>query len=219
MKTILHIIFFQPVYCFSLFILDVFNFWKLCWFWKIKRLLWKYYFSNSPYEIVSKFCGKVRVSYDNLIYGETPFVTMKHILKYAGAGSGLKFCDLGSGRGSTVFFARCYFEMDAVGFEIIPDYVNIANNIKEKLKINGVEFLNRDFLECDLSNFDIVYVTPTTWDNENMQKLENKIEYTKKNASIVSVSIPLNYSFLEKMGEKKYPFSWGKANVYFYKKL
>lgn len=218
MRTVLYIIFVQSVYCFSLFTLDVFNFWNFSWFWKIKWLLWKYYFSNSPYEIVSKFCGRVRPAYDNLIYGETPFVTMKHILEYAGGSEGLRFCDLGSGRGTTVFFAQCYFGMNAVGFEIIPDYVDIANNIKEKLNINGVEFLNRDFLESDLSGFDFIYVTPTTWDNENMKNLVDALKSAKTGASIISVSIELPYDFLTKTGEKKYPFSWAKTEVYFYLK-
>jgi len=207
------------IYNFSIFIYEVLVFGEFSWFWKIKWLLWKYYFSNSPYEIVSKFCGRVRPAYDNLIYGETPFVTMKHILEYASACEGLKFCDLGAGRGTTVFFAQCYFGMDAVGFEIIPDYVDLANKIKEKLKIEGVQFLNRDFLESDLSGFDIIYVTPTTWDNENMKNLVDALKTAKSGASVIAVSIELLCDFLKKTGEKKYPFSWDKTEVYFYKKL
>lgn len=211
----------------AIFICEIFMFGKFGWFWVVTASFFLYYVFYSPYEVVKKARKIMNFSYNNLIYGETPFITMKHILEYAGAlrqtvhggaRKDMKFCDLGSGRGSTVFFAGYYFKMNATGFDVVPYYVNTANKIKNKLRLNNIEFINSDFGLADISGFDIIYAAGTTWDDENMRKLESGLKNAKKGAVVISISRKLDYDFLNKTGEKIYPFSWGTAQVYFYVK-
>lgn len=202
----------------SIFIYEAFTLGKFRWFWNIKDCLWTYYFLNSPYRIVSRVHKNLPASYDNLIYGETPFITMKHILEKE-AKENLNFCDIGAGRGTAVFLAGCFFKMRSVGFEIIPDYVNIANKIKTRLKLKNIEFINGDFFEFDLSRFDIIYIPSATWDKDAMEKIEKKLKSAKQGSSIISVATALKYNYLKKKKESVYPFSWGISTVYFYEKI
>lgn len=206
------------VNCLSIFIYEIFIFGKFIWFWKIKIYLWSYYLFNSPYKIVARAYKKIGIPYDNLIYGETPFVTMRHILEKINSQPGMKFCDLGSGRGITLFLAHCYFKMDAMGFEIIPDYVNISNKIRQKMKLEEVKCLNGNFFEFDLSGFDIIYVPASTWDEASLNKLKEKLKGVKVGSDIISITVPLKYDFLREVESCVYPFSWGTSMVYFYQR-
>ncbi|MFH1454592.1 MAG: methyltransferase domain-containing protein [Armatimonadota bacterium] len=203
----------------SLFLYEVSVFGIYPWFWKIKFYFWIYYFSDSPFTIVSRRKKTTKTHPDNLIYGETPFITIKHILDQTNPTSGLSFCDLGSGRGATVLFAALYFKMKSAGFELIPEYVDTANKIKRKLGLENADFINGDFSGYDIKEFDIIYFTPTTWDEENMEKLKNKLKEVKTGSSIISVSIKMDCDFLKETDKRVYPFSWGESFVYFYKKI
>lgn len=68
------------------------------------------------------------------------------------------FIDLGSGDGKAVLIASL-FGIDAVGIEFDKDLFNKAVEIKNKFNLN-CEFINSDFYEIGLSEFDLIFINP-----------------------------------------------------------
>lgn len=80
------------------------------------------------------------------------------------------FIDLGSGDGKAVLIAAI-FGLKAIGIEFDDDLIKHANNFKKKLNIKA-EFIKADFLDIDLSKFDIIFINP---DKEFNYRFEKKI--------------------------------------------
>lgn len=90
-------------------------------------------------------------------------------------GTHLSFVDLGSGDGRVVLLASL-FGVKATGIEFDPWLVNNSLDIKNKLDIphfKNVDILKKDFNEHDISEYDVVYVSP---DQPFHRGLESKLK-------------------------------------------
>jgi protein-L-isoaspartate O-methyltransferase len=83
------------------------------------------------------------------------------------------FLDLGSGDGRVVLIASLFVKK-AVGIEADEELYNISLSIRDKLKVNNVEFINDDFLNSDFSIFDIIYLFPDKHINLELKKKLSK---------------------------------------------
>lgn len=79
------------------------------------------------------------------------------------------FADLGSGDGKVAIIASLFTE--STGIECDEELVKRSIQIKEKLDLRNLHFVKGDFLENDLSAYDILFVYP---DNP-LIRLEQKL--------------------------------------------
>jgi protein-L-isoaspartate O-methyltransferase len=96
-----------------------------------------------------------------------------------------RFVDLGSGDGRVVLIASLFFE-DCVGIEGDEALVKEANKIKEKLQAN-VTFIAEDYLEHDLSVYDVLFINP----DGLLYALEKKLKKEMKKDTLLIVYHPL----------------------------
>ncbi len=69
------------------------------------------------------------------------------------------FLDLGSGDGKVTLIAAMFCR-NAVGVEYDPMLSGKAHEIKSKLNVNNVQFINDDFYNHDISDYDVVFHAP-----------------------------------------------------------
>lgn len=97
------------------------------------------------------------------IYGATDLDTVFEFFRRTGLEKCKSFVDLGSGDGRVVLAASLFTK--ATGIEADPELCDAGKSISEELVINKgldlqAKFICRDFLECDLTDHDIVYINP-----------------------------------------------------------
>ena len=81
------------------------------------------------------------------------------------------FLDIGSGDGSVTLIASLFCR-NAHGVEFDRELHNKAVEMQEKLGINNAVFLNDNYFNMDLSNFDVLFSAP---DSPMARGLENKL--------------------------------------------
>ena len=91
------------------------------------------------------------------------------------------FLDLGSGDGKAALIAAL-FGLKATGIEIDEELVKISKRFQKELNIKNAEFLCEDFLQHDISKYEIIFVNP---DKEFHHGLEEKLLKELKGILIV----------------------------------
>lgn len=209
--NLLFIRIFNIIYNLGLWFYEFIYFFRYLWWWKLQFLLNSYYFFSNPYlEADSKN--------PDYIYGETPFITMFKILKELDLKDKKTFADLGCGRGKPVFLANIYFNLDACGFDTIEPFIKKAERIKGVMKLDGINFIRRDMVDVNLGDFEIIFITPTTFSDETLIKIEEKIDWLNDGACLISLSVPFLNKNLDIIKKKRFWFTWGGSTVYFYQK-
>jgi len=101
---------------------------------------------------------------------------LKTFLAYLQPGE--KFVDLGSGDGRIVLLASMY-GVDSTGIEIDPERYHTSLAARKSLHVlvdsKRIHFLNKDFLECDLSHYNVFFINQG-WPDETNRILESKLD-------------------------------------------
>ncbi|MBD3249132.1 methyltransferase domain-containing protein [Candidatus Woesearchaeota archaeon] len=117
-----------------------------------------------------------------------------HLEKYG------SFVDIGSGDGKVVLIAAL-FGVKAVGIEYDKDLIDVSNDIKQELNLDA-EFIQGDYLEQNLSDYDIIFINP---DKGFHLKVEEKLLKDMKDTTILYVYNELfQPRFLEKISKLWY---------------
>jgi Methyltransferase domain len=175
------------------------------------------YLFHSPYSISKRFLLK-RGENDIYAYGETPLTSLEIIAKEVEIGAHDCVYELGAGRGYTCFWLNSFTGCSVVGIEYVPEFVERANCIKNRLKIKGVQFRLADMLKCDFTGATVCYLYGTCLDENSIKILIKKFKELPRGTKIVTVSYPLtDYSssscFLL-MKHFTVPFTWGEADLF-----
>ncbi|MBU0535560.1 MAG: methyltransferase domain-containing protein [Nanoarchaeota archaeon] len=121
--------------------------------------------------------------------------TIHEFFKKIGLDKYSSFADLGSGEGKVVLIASLFTK--SFGIEIDEELIGISNNIKKKLKLDNAAFLYGDFLDMDLTDYDILFINP----DQPMYEAEKKLrrEMTGKQKLIVFGGLykPLNMKLVK----------------------
>lgn len=187
--------------------------------WKLAAISFYFPYHLARWEAERLDLKKTGLTSRDLTYGETPYYSVKKIIKEIRPGGAEDlFVDLGSGIGKIVFFTALYFNLESLGIEINPALFRAADEIREKLKIKKAVFVAGNVLGEDFSRGTIFYLHGTSWGEEVFKKLVAKFEETRPGALILSVSHPLQADFLKFVKKIKIDLNWGREPLYIYQR-
>ncbi len=157
----------------------------------------------------------------DLTYGETLPGTAYALLKLVGASKRTKVVDLGCGRGVVPLTAALAFDSEAVGIDIVADYIKRGQRAVSLLGFkNKVSFAEADFSRHKLPAADIYFLTSVCLDSKTWAALQkNLLRYAPRGAKVISVSRELSYPGWEICDRLVYPFTWDEATVYIYHRI
>ncbi len=193
------------------------NYYSNLKFFKIDvRLLLSYFFIN-PYRLHKQFLigqGEEEI----YAYGETPLTSLEEIARQCHLSSGDCLFELGCGRGRTCFWLNQFIGCRVVGVENTPLFVQKAQQIQERFRIEGVSFRLEDLFETDLQGATAIYLYGTCLSDDSIHRLIERFSPLPKGTKIVTVSYALvdyqpNAPF-QLLKEFSLPFPWGKGDVY-----
>jgi SAM-dependent methyltransferase len=151
-------------------------------------------------------------------YGETPLTELEKIARRAEVGKGDVVYDLGCGTGRTSFFLNAVFGCKVQGIEIIPHFVERAEEIKGRIGNEDVNFTCADMLETDFRTATVVYFFGTCSKDEFVMALLDQMKLNlRPGARVITISYPLNEvgesSFILKE-EIPVRFNWGASTAF-----
>ena len=212
----------NPFYNLGLGALELSRFWRCGWWWRLRALLFLFYLADSPFAVIRREGPRAPVRVENLVYGETPCLTMQKILAELRPDSNDHFIDLGSGRGLTVFFVRFYSNIPATGIEVVPTFVRRAQKVVRLLGLSGIDFIQENLswiLEEQIEKGTIFYLAGTTFQDELLDKIALRLERLRPGVRLVTLSEAFPSEQFRVTAVKPYYFSWGKTDVYFQEKV
>ena len=170
----------------------------------------------------------------HLIYGEISFDSLQQIYSFPKIQKYLEtnknFCDLGSGTGRIVIAtALMYANFNQYcGIELLKDLYDKSNEILNNfIKIKKdfatrIKFINNDFFNIDLSNYDIIFMHyPMKNAEELYLQLESKMKKELRSNSLIISAIrklrDLNtFPFIDKQTIQA---DYGDTTIYYHTKL
>lgn len=199
------------------FIVIVLKYYSNFSFMKADVSLMLMYLFHNPFSISKRFLMK-RGEREIYAYGETPLSTLEKITKECQINSNDCVFELGCGRGRTCFWLNSFVKCKVVGIEYVPEFIERALRIKNKLKIDNVEFRLEDFTKTDYSGATVCYLYGTCLDEKTIQTLIKKFLKLPAGSKIITVSYPLTDYTDDPRFEvmKRFPgkFTWGETDIY-----
>ncbi|HSW70904.1 MAG TPA: hypothetical protein VLH77_02870, partial [Gammaproteobacteria bacterium] len=146
---------------------------------QIAMLLNTLYKGSPSYKISRRERARLRYQEDAFIYGEIDFLSFILLLEKVNPPAGTVFYDLGSGSGKAVLTAALCYDFDkACGIELLPGLFNLSNLQINKAKtlvrlsdrkytdlylrrVAAIHFVNANFLDCEFSDGDLVFINAT----------------------------------------------------------
>jgi len=191
---------------------------QFAWWWRLRHSLARHWLNISPQRLVKREGPGSGAQEGDLIYGETPLITCAAILERVGAQSDDRLLDLGCGRGLMVLGAAQIAKSRARGIELLPGYVERATRVAADLGMQGVEFVHGDARQADLSWPTILFIAATTWSDNTLRAVEERLGDLPPGARVISLSAPLRHPDLSEFHQETLPFSWGLCRVHYQKR-
>ncbi|MDQ7822931.1 MAG: hypothetical protein RDV48_09075 [Candidatus Eremiobacteraeota bacterium] len=178
------------------------------WWWNLQFLLFLHYFFDPPYRIITRQGSDE----GNLIYGETPLLTLRSILARIRPGKDDVFMDLGCGRGLPLAAAHYFADIPAIGIDCVGEFIRRGRKIFDALGIKEVSLQEGSFLNCDLSKGTIFFLAGTTFASDTLASLVEKLKQLEGKRTVISLSQEL--PGFRTLHRGYYDFSWGKGSAY-----
>lgn len=176
------------------------------------------YLWRSPYKLCHRYLRNFPDARVQKIYGETFFSTLDTIARAVGLSDSDVVYDLGCGRGRAVFWFNAIYKCRAVGVELHPVFIAEARRIKNKLGIDGVEFIYANLMDIDYDDATVIYFYGTVFNREAISAAIERFKRVKRNTRIVSVSYALgdytNAPLFEIEQKLRGRFLWGETDIY-----
>ena len=172
-------------------------------------------FFINPYKISKKFLKKNKEQNIHA-YGETPLRSLEKIISECGIGPRHKVVELGFGRGLCSFWLSQAVGCDVTAVERIPFFYTVAKFISKIFGMKNLNFICGDMSELNFGEFDFAYIYGTSWDDEIVLRLAEKIKATGDKIKVITVSYPLaDYEDgFECLKEIEVSFPWGKTSCF-----
>jgi SAM-dependent methyltransferase len=185
------------------------------WLWRFFITFQVEYFFWSPYYYTKRDCQ------DDDVFGYTPLFTYHRFIKKIEKITNLElkgvgFLDVGCGDGRGVFFAGLQKKMLATGIDLNKKLIQKGETMSSVLRCPACTFIKGDFREISFSSCAILYLAWSTFKNETILDLEEKMMQELDSQSIVvTLSFPIHHEAFTLIGTQKGLFSWGLSTLYF----
>lgn len=193
------------------------HFYKDPSFKKVDRALLKNYSFKNPYRISKQYlksAGDKQIH----IYGETPLSTFETIANECEIKQSDTVIDMGAGRGRGAIFLHHFKQCRVIGYEKIPHFVEVANKLITTFDLTGIEILEEDMFQADLSVASVIYLYGTCLEDEEIEHLIAKFSNLKAGTKIVTISYPLtdyaDENVFKLVKEFTVSFPWGDTSAY-----
>lgn len=110
----------------------------------------------------------------------TPLAVAREVAKFLVTTSGARILDIGSGAGKFCI-AAAHFQPNGfyTGVEQRSNLVAYANDIKDQLQLDNVNFFHGNFTQLDFSNFDHFYFYNSFYENlAGVEKIDQEFDYS-----------------------------------------
>lgn len=212
----------NPIYNFGLYIVETFVYGKYGWWWRLNMLYFLSYLAESPFAVIKREGPRAPVHLQNLIYGETPCLTLQKILQEIPITEKDHFIDLGCGRGFNVCFVNAYFGIPATGIDVIPTFISRARKIAKQMNLTNIRFIKENISWLTMEEMGqgtIFYMASTTFEDDQLTKIALRLEMLPIGTRLITLSDELPSEMFRITQVKEYLFSWGKTEVYFHEKI
>lgn len=169
-----------------------------------------YLFCN-PYRYCRKFLQK-RGEKEIHAYGETPLTTLQIIATESGITATDRWLELGSGRGRASLWIANFIGCQTLGVEWIGRFVKRGNWIAYLFRLKNLKFVCQSVLDAPFHEATVVYLYGTSWSDELIERLEERMKALPPNSKIISISFPLPTFQVIKTFPVSFP--WGKTEAY-----
>ena len=163
-------------------------------------------------------------SLDNFAYGTTPYESFLAIFQDKAVSphvstcleKGKIYCVYGSSIGWLCFYGNLTYGLRTVGYEILPNLVQVSKQIADKHDLRGLHFHVKDMLETDLEDIGILFLTSQCWDTELKKKTYHKIQRElPQDALVIDYSPALkHYEGFESILKCRAPVSWNSSQEF-----
>lgn len=151
---------------------------------------------------------------DSLTYGETRWTTFLELLDAVKLQPGDRFIDLGCGAGFLCLLASQGYGVPTTGVDLIEGFIANANKLVADQNLKNLDYRCQDFLTLDLTPYTVFYTTATCFPPELRQRLAERLRPVRSGSKILSVTYPLEGSWLRPVKKIRCRYSWGMDTVY-----
>jgi hypothetical protein len=146
-------------------------------------------------------------------YGETPLTLLEAIVKRFYIGKEETLVEMGAGRGRGALFLASAMGLHVKALEQHPLFCQILR----EMKVEGLEVVEGDMMEADLSEATSIYLYGTMLTDSEIQALIAEFKKMSPAVKIITVSYPLRQydSTFEIVDQFEGEFPWGKTTVFF----
>lgn len=173
---------------------------------------------------------------DEFVYGSTPWSAFIKITDQMEISPEDVYIEPGCGTGHLCFFMNQVFGISTLGFEVIANFIETGNQIRQELAqqpestdqraldqqtfLKKVAFYNLDFFSCDFSRGSIFYIAGTCFPDDYRNKLVEKIyKEGKKDCTLITLTHELEHPGFELKSQVDAVFSWGRDKALIYQKI
>lgn len=210
----------NPFYNLWLILLEAVALGRYLWWWRLRIGL--IFLQGNPYRVIKREGARTPVRMENLIYGETPVLSVKKILERLSPSAEDTLIDLGCGRGLVVFAAHYLFGMETIGIDIIPTFISRGAKLAIWMGTSKTVFIRENLAWVSdelLERATIFYLAGTTFDDEQMEKIVARLERARPGTKLITLSEAFPSPLYTIVGSGSFRFTWGRSDVYFHEKV
>lgn len=154
---------------------------------------------------------------DELVYGETPWCTARHMLREVDLRPGELFLDLGAGDGRLALYAAMMAGARVRGVELVPELCRLAQALHTRFDV-AVEMQCGDVATASVEDADVVYLPWTCFGAETRQRLTRRLFAMKAGARIIAATFPIDDQAFELLDIHRVWFNWGRGRLHYYRR-
>lgn len=158
--------------------------------------------------------ASARLGGANDIFGETPVLTVWHLLRWTESALGSvpePFVDLGAGRGVPSLVAAC-LGFDAIGYERETSWVERAREVAVELRLEA-HFEAVDFLTAAWPDAGTFYATTTSWDRDQKEAMVERLGRGEGPRAVLLLDGPTLTGDFDQYWSRTVPVGWGRARA------
>ena len=184
------------------------------WYRSLKRAVDRAYRYKNPYMVARSARRKIKLPETDLVFGETPFLTVHDLLLELGVDQADHVVECGGGTSVFSLVANCAFGCPATVLEIVPGFVKKTREIASNLGLERVKVRQADILKDPLPEGSVYYLTGTTFSEDSWKKLQRQMAQAPVGAKAISLSVELDPKAWRLEKTLLLPYSWGENTVY-----